>query len=179
MSKKLIGLVGRARVGKDTAAHHLADNHGLIPYAFAEPVKTMLEPVFGDLFYTGDREQPIDWLGKSPRQMMQTLGTDWGRDMIHPDLWVLIADQQWKNYPGGAGMVATDVRFRNEAEWVLREGGTLIHIVRPDAELVNAHASEQVPLSDLCTFTIENTGTIEDLYTQVDGVMALINGATY
>lgn len=179
MSKKLIGLVGRARVGKDTVAEYLWEQYTLLPYAFAVPVKDMLEPVFGDLFYRGDREQPIEWLGKSPRQLMQTLGTDWGRDMIHPDLWVLIADQQWKNYPGRAGMVFTDVRFRNEAEWVLREGGTLIHLVRPDAELVNAHASEQVDLADMCDFTIENTGTIEDLYTQVDGVMALINGATY
>lgn len=179
MSKKLIGLVGRARVGKDTSATYLADKYRLLPYAFALPVKEMLEPVFGDLFYSGDREQPIEWLGKSPRQLMQTLGTDWGRDLIHPDLWVLLAHQQWKKLPGSAGMVATDVRFSNEAEWVLREGGTLIEIVRPGAELVNSHSSEQADLSHLCDYRIENTGTIEQLHENLDRVVTLINGATY
>lgn len=180
MSKpRLIGLVGNARVGKDTVADYLADQYGLIPYAFAMPVKDMLEPVFGDLFYTGDREKPIDWLGKSPRQLMQSLGTEWGRHLVHPDIWVLLADQQWKRYPGRFGMVATDVRFRNEAEWVLREGGTLIRIVRPDAESVSSHCSEQAIPFDLCTFTIENNSTLEHLYAQVDGVLALINGEPY
>ena len=181
MSKNLIGLVGRARTGKDTAGGWISCRHGLRTRSFADPIKMMLMWTFGDRFSRGDREQPIDWLGKSPRQLMQTLGTEWGRDLVHPDLWVLVAKQEWERLlaEGGSedtGMVFTDVRFRNEAEWVLREGGTLIHIVRPDAELVNAHASEQADLSDLCDYRIENTGTIEDLYTQVDGVMALING---
>lgn len=173
-NKPLIGLIGKARVGKDTAAEYICEQYGLATYSFADPVKQMLEPVFGDLFYGGDREQPIEWLGKSPRQLMQTLGTEWGRQQ-HPDLWVLLADQFWKtdNYAQAAGLVVTDVRFHNEADWILQSGGVLIEVVREGAEQVNAHSSESATWEGTPRIVVENNGDISDLYETLDGVMNL------
>lgn len=165
---RLIGLIGRARSGKDTVAEHLRDTYGMNSYAFADPLKDMLTGVFGDLFRSGDREKVIEWLGKSPRQLMQSLGTQWGRDCVHPELWTLLADQMWKDYltmgwGGGAGVVISDVRFRNEAEWILRQGGLLISLSRDGATAVADHVSEQNIPFDLANVSLENNGTVEEL----------------
>lgn len=169
---KLIGLMGKARSGKDTVAGHLCLHHDFRQYAFADPMKDMLTMTFGDKFRDGDREQPIAWLGKSPRQLTQTLGTEWGRDQVHPDLWVLIANEQWKARKArGESLVVSDVRFANEAKWILDQGGTLIEIIRPGAETVNAHMSENVDLDGYNRYMLINHLTLADLYHRVDQIM--------
>lgn len=177
MSKPiLIGLVGRARVGKDTAAGNL-EHHGFRPVAFSDPLKDMLEAAFGPHFRTGDREKPLEWLGKSPRELMQTLGTEWGRDCVHRDLWVLLAHRRWQSIKSKcAGMVFTDVRFENEAGWITSQGGYLIEITRSSAQPVNPHSSEQADLSDLCDFRVDNDGTIQQLYNRLDFLVETIKG---
>ena len=175
----LIGLVGRARVGKDTAAEYLVES-GFRSGSFADPLKDMLETVFGPHFRSGDREQPIEWLGKSPRELMQTLGTEWGRDCVHRDLWVLLAHRRWQSIKSKcAGMVFTDVRFENEAGWITSQGGYLIEVTRSSAQPVNPHSSEQADLSELCDFRVENEGTFNHLYVQLEGVLDLIKGRGY
>lgn len=51
---KLIGLIGRARVGKDTVAEHLRTYHGFSQYAFATPIKDTLTVAFGNHFHHGE-----------------------------------------------------------------------------------------------------------------------------
>jgi hypothetical protein len=70
-----------------------------------DDVERMIE---GDL-----KEAVHPELGVSPRHLMVTLGTEWGRDAVHPDLWVRI----WAaSLPEAAHVVAEDVRFPNEVE---------------------------------------------------------------
>jgi hypothetical protein len=172
--KRIIGIMGPARVGKDTAAEYLCACHNMESYAFADPLKSMLTGVFGDLFREGDRELPIDWLGKSPRQLMQTLGTEWGRTLIHPDLWVLVADQMWQKYQKlgqQGGVVLSDVRFRNEAKWVLSNGGLLINLTRPGAGIGLGHISESGIPTDLAQHVIANDGSKYQLRQALDALM--------
>ena len=160
----LIGLVGKARSGKDTAADALVKAFGAERYAFADPLKDMLEAAFGDKFREGDRESPIPWLGKSPRHLMQTLGTEWGRELVHPDLWVLLAESRRKVAEAkGVGMVVSDVRFLNEADWIMSSGGLLIEILRPGAEQVAEHVSEDALGGLVLPTQIINDGTVQDL----------------
>lgn len=166
---KLIGLMGKARSGKDTVADYLQGEHSFGRYAFADPMKDMLEAAFGDKFRNGDRERPIAWLGKSPRQLMQSLGTEWGRDEVHPDLWVLIANEAWQvSKARGESLVVSDVRFANEAQWIVDQGGVLIEIVRDNAEPVNAHLSENVDLDQFPRYVVDNNLTFASLYHQVE-----------
>jgi len=146
----------------------------LTQYAFADPLKEMLEVVFGDRFRCGDRETPIWWLGKSPRHLMQTLGTEWGRQQVHPDLWVLLAEQELNLYRGRkyVGMVVSDVRFDNEAEWIVREGGLLIEIRRPDAEQVSDHLSEAGISMEHPRVLVMNDGSLEQLYERLDDAVS-------
>jgi len=166
---KLIGLIGRARSGKDTVAGYLARRHMFAHIAFADPVKEMLEVAFGDLFRDGDREKPIDWLGKSPRQLMQTLGTEWGRNQVHPELWVMLAEQKVKNaVEFNLPLVISDVRFYNEANMILKHGGELWFVSRNTSEQVNPHSSETADWGRWPLKTIENNGSLEDLYLKVE-----------
>lgn len=166
---KLIGLIGRARSGKDTVAGYLARRHMFAHIAFADPMKQMLETAFGDLFRDGDREKPIDWLGKSPRQLMQTLGTEWGRNQVHPELWVLLTEQKVKHFVElDMPLVISDVRFHNEADMILKHGGELWHIQRDTTEKINTHVSEQCSWDTYPTKTIENNGSLEELYLKVE-----------
>jgi hypothetical protein len=81
----LIGLHGKAHAGKDTVGQMLV-GYGLDRVAFADPIKRMLIEGLGltaEHFDSPLKEEPIPWLGKSPRQLMQTLGTEWGRDLVN------------------------------------------------------------------------------------------------
>lgn len=171
---KLIGLIGKARVGKDTVAAHLCAEHGIGSYAFADPMKWMLHQAFPEVdFYEGDREAPIDWLGKSPRQLLQTLGTEWGRDCVHPDLWVLIAENECQVAKQlGQSLAVTDVRFHNEADMILRNGGELWLVVRPDATQVAIHISEEAQWDAYPTTLITNDGTFDELHAQIEARLA-------
>ena len=159
---QLIGIAGRARSGKDTSANILAGLLNWDTYAFAEPIKQMLETVFGPHFRSGDRELPIPWLGKSPRHLMQTLGTEWGRQHVHPELWILLAQQRLRTLQrAGSGLIITDVRFQNEADWIRSEGGVIVEIQRTDRGVSHQHLSEQWEVD--ADVVIPNNAGIYDL----------------
>lgn len=181
MTQLLIGLAGAARSGKTTAAQHLAVLFGFIHYALAQPLKQMLAQGFNlsDAHLEGSlKEQPLPWLGKSPRELLQLLGTEWGRGMVHSDLWLLLAEQNLASlancYPGGRGIVISDLRFENEAAFVRQRGGAVVHILRPDAQAVHAHSSEAgIAIRDN-DLVIHNEGDLADFLHAVEHALAHI-----
>ena len=164
----LIGIAGRARSGKDTVANFIVAAIGGYRYNFADPIRAMLTPLgvdMSDPYWQARKEEPIPALGVSPRRMMQTLGTEWGRQLINPDLWLIMAHQRLLQ--SGPGMVISDVRFDNEAAWIRKHGGRIIHVIRPEAKAIEAHASEdgiEVLDTDVRLF---NSGTLEELQLSV------------
>jgi hypothetical protein len=116
--RRIIGVSGQAHSGKDTVSNYLADKHHFWRYAFASPVKDALKcalRIEARYFEDPDlKEAVIDGLNVSPRQLMQTFGTDWGRDMIRKDLWILVAEERTKHIPQKFDLVFTDVRYENE-----------------------------------------------------------------
>lgn len=77
----------------------------------------------------------------TPRKLLQLLGTECGREIIHPNIWVnaLFADYKTFNepskYPNGGGgkaprWIITDVRFPNEAQAIKDRGGIVIRVNR-------------------------------------------------
>lgn len=172
---RIIGLCGKARSGKDTAANMLQTikpTAGKV--AFADPVRAGAKAMFGftDEHLHGKlKEVVIPRYGKSPRQIMQTLGTEWGRDTIHEDLWLLIAEEKIDAFvEAGRWAIVTDVRFENEADFVRKKGGQIWHIHRGDAPAVSKHPSEAGVTfrADLGDIVIDNNGTLDDLFEQVD-----------
>jgi hypothetical protein len=170
MKPILIGLCGKARSGKDLAGFYLVQNHGFERYAFASPLKRGLETMLSLPHGTCDderlKDEPISWIGKSPRQMLQTLGTEWGRQCVNQNLWLMLGDRRWRDVqmmPDVTGLVITDVRFANEAQMIRNNGGSVIRIDRPGVREVAAHVSEAGIPDHLVNHTIHNNGTKEDL----------------
>jgi hypothetical protein len=175
MRQLLIGLAGLARTGKTTAANHLVSVHGFQSYAFADPLREGLMNIFNlsPCDFDGDRkEQPIGWLGRSPRELMQSLGTEWGRNLVHPELWLLLAEQNLEFlgqiHDTATGFVISDLRFENEADFVRKRGGIVIHVLRPDATEVNPHVSESGIAIQDNDLVLHNDGALDDLTGQLD-----------
>ncbi|MXS84327.1 hypothetical protein [Nitrosomonas oligotropha] len=186
---KLIGLTGPAGCGKDTVAKFLCDTQEFRQISLAEPIKLGIVAMFGiPMEYLTDRElkeQPLKILGgKSPRQVMQTLGTEWAREMVDEDIWINIAQQQidYNNQLTAgnnlylSGIVISDIRFESEAKWLRDQGGTIWHIRRPDNPLaINAdHASEQQVQPLPGEQFIINDGGIDQLYDHINDVMTTV-----
>ena len=172
----LIGIAGRARSGKDTVANFIVAAIGGYRYSFADPIRAMLAPLgvdMSDPYWQARKEEPIPALGVSPRRMMQTLGTEWGRQLINPDLWLIMAHQRLLQ--NGPGMVISDVRFDNEAAWIRKHGGRIIHVIRPDTKAVEAHASEDgIEMQDTDA-RLFNSGTLEELQLSVRELLRVYN----
>jgi len=161
----LVGVTGKAGAGKDTFAKFFTDR-GYARHSFADPIKRMIELAFDlDPSVWDDREAkeaPIPWLGKSPRYLAQTLGTEWGREKVHPDLWLLLAEQAVLKH---ANLIIPDARFDNEARWIREHGGVIVRVERPDPQAMDnaGHASEAGVDPGYCDYIVQNRGTIEDL----------------
>lgn len=171
----IIALTGKARSGKDTVAEHLHIVHGFHHYWFSKPMKDACRHIFGwdDRHLYGELKETVDsHYGVSPRVALQTLGTEWGRDIINTDMWILRAKAEIVKHDN---IVISDCRFDNEAEAIKEMGGYVVRVARDDAQQVAAHASESGVANGLVDFTIDNNGSLTDLYRLVDYV--LINKA--
>jgi hypothetical protein len=166
----IVAFTGLAGSGKSTAARRLVEGHGYERIRFAGPLKAMLAALgCTPAEIDGDRKEvPCDLLcGKTPRQAQQWLGTEWGRDMIGPDVWIRAWRAAVERTLPGSCIVVDDCRFPNEAAAIKALGGLIIHIDRPGAGAGAAgHSSEGQALpSDR---QIANVGTEAFLFAMVD-----------
>lgn len=182
MTFRVIALSGPAGCGKDTAADYLCRKGDFARCAFAKPLKAALNAMFGWRGFEWDnrtwKEETLRDIGKSPRQLAQTLGTEWGRQLVHRDLWLLLAKREIERARqcGEPGIVFTDCRFVNEAEFVRAETGLVIRIDRDACAPVAGHASE-TPLPDhLVGAVIGNNGTLDEFYDKLRAAMELTPG---
>lgn len=169
----LIGLHAKAQHGKDTVANHLHDAHNFTRMAFATPLKDMLIALGvprANLDAPELKDVVIDWIGQSPRQLMQSLGTEWGRGLLDDEIWLRHAARRMVYMKKlGPNVVVTDVRYANEAQWVRAQGGRIWHVLseRPTTAH-NDHSSEAgLPVGD-DDITLFNNAGIADLQHLVD-----------
>lgn len=175
-SNILVGLTGRAGVGKTTAAKCMA-NHGFNVFSFASPIRQMLATI-SEEFYNADKLAPLDdFKGVTKRSLMQTLGTEWGRNMVHPDLWVHMAEQRIKRLISKYGslynkIVFDDVRFENEALWIRANGGIIVHIERMEREAQSdGHASEKGVKFHPADIEVFNRGNLITYHEQIESLI--------
>jgi len=174
----LIGLCGPAGAGKNTVADFITDSNGgpFAQIAFADPLYECVSAITGlsvsRLKDRGVKEAVIPWLGKSPRQLLQTLGTEWGRGTVHPEIWIRIAMERAAQHLTFNGVVITDVRFDNEAQAIIDAGGEVWKVARPGwrclADTSATHSSEAGVSDHLITRTIDNSGSLDDLKLQLN-----------
>ena len=165
----VIGVTGKARSGKDTLSEHLYTRLGFDcnRAAFADPVKDMLRAIGIDDI-EGYKEEVHPLLGVTSRKMMQTLGTEWGREAIGEDTWINLTKEKGK---GKKFLVISDVRFENEANFV-RENGILLHVTGRGG-IKGFHKSESGVKFQLGDFRIDNSYEIEYLFSQADTLLKM------
>lgn len=159
----IIGVVGKARHGKDTIAAYLEQNYRFIRVGLADPMKRICKEVFkfnDEQLYGNKRDEPDiryqrnAYGNLTPRYALQTLGTEWGRN-CYQDVWIdygiLVAkvlENGYARYTVQEGLVETekdvgelggvvfsDLRFKNEVDAVRKAGGIVWRVVRPGCPL--------------------------------------------
>lgn len=185
----LIGLCGAAGSGKNTLADVLCQRHDFMQLAFADPLYKAVSVITGvpveSLMDRRIKEEPLDGLGVSPRHLLQTLGTEWGRKMVRQDIWVRRTMQSVERLRAAtrceAGIVITDVRFDDEAEAVRAAGGVVWEVIRGAGPCLAGdtacHESEGGIYRDLVDLIVFNDGSQEDLADAVDAALRDATGA--
>jgi hypothetical protein len=168
----LIGLTGLAGSGKSEAARILIEQFGFERVKFADPLKNMIRRMLADMGHIAEdvermiegdlKEVEIPELGVTPRRLMVTLGTEWGRDLIRADLWTRLWAARVDQFDL---VIADDVRFPNEVDAIRARGGALWKIDRPG--LVRGdHSSEALEVEP--DLTIYNSRSLEDFRLSVE-----------
>ena len=165
------------QMGKSTLAKYLMENYNLQPVVLAYTLKRMIEVFLTDLGYSQEMVQRMvygdlkEWIipeiGKSTRELMQTLGTEWGRQHVHPDIWVIIAGRRVAASVGNL-FVSEDIRFKNEADAFRKEGFKIIKINNPRIPVARKHASEGGLDDYEFDYSIENDGTFENYFKKIE-----------
>jgi hypothetical protein len=180
--------------GKTTVSKRLIEEHGYTKVSLAGPLKFAVKAFLSasgfhpdevqEMIYGSRKETPIALLGnKSPREMMQTLGTDWGRNMVDENIWINQTEPYIKDYIArGNPVVVDDVRFRNEVEMILRCGGFIIYVDRePDENWLDlpatvvSHMSEGDIFPYEAHYVILNNGTVDELIQETDRALDFLS----
>lgn len=209
----IIGVVGFIGSGKGTAADILVKKHGFTKLSFADTVKDATAAIFGwpRHLLEGDtdesrawRETKDEWWSEkfgyniSPRLALQMMGTEAGRDVFHPDLWVLSLERKLELYPN---VVIADVRFPNEIEFIQSKGGFVVRVKRGDdpewydlAKAANdpqflhapeahdemlktgIHYSEWAWIGSIMDYQLDNVGTLSMLEADIVHMLKVFTG---
>jgi len=201
----IIGLVGFIGSGKGTVGDIL-EVHGFTKDSFAKPLKDACSIMFGwpRELLEGDtevsrkwREEPDSfWSEKfgysfTPRLALQLMGTEAGRNVFHQDVWVI----SLLNRAKGKDVVVTDVRFKNEINYIQQNGGVIVRVRRgeePDwyklaedaaagfssaimgMRVIGIHQSEWDWVGSEFNYTIDNDGTVNELGNKVKELLQFI-----
>ena len=194
--KKIVGLVGYARTGKDTVADILVKEYGYTRFAFVDKLRECLYALNPIVVNDAPMTNPIDWLddefkaerrvqtvidsfgwdgykespwGPEIRRLLQRFGTEVGRELIADDIWLRELDKV-----DADKIVVTDARFVNEIEYIHALGGVTVRIERPGVGPANDHASEHDWKKTTQRFYINNDGTLDSLAYSVGNLHKLL-----
>lgn len=188
---KVLGFVGLAGSGKDTAADILVQKRNYVKVALADPLKRFCREVYdfseeqlwgpSSARNAGDpRYSRSDGSLLSPRVALQTLGTEWGRH-CYETTWADYAARMVERIKKGSsysqrqgcfvspflrraygGIVITDFRFPNENA---RIGAKIMRLHRGHGlqGKEGQHASERLGSEIVADVEFDNSGGLETL----------------
>lgn len=219
----LIGICGRSGSGKSTAATYIQETRDYTYiYPFADQLKLAASVMFGipieDFHQVGKKEEINPYWNISPRKIVQFLGTESVRigfkqllGETASDFWVkrlndhLNGEIEYRNnefeiteiIAPGDTIIVPDVRFQNEYDWIIGNGGAVIMMEKGEEWSENegeneigvegesnrqvgipGHSSESLNLeitSEERTWKCINSGTKEELYEKLEEILSKLN----
>lgn len=107
-------------------------------------------------------------LNPEVRRLLQTLGTEVGRNMLGENVWVDAAFREVDRLMDeGHNVAITGVRFPNELEAVAKRNGRLVWVSRPDFGPINAHSSDNSLGREDFNMFVRNDWTLKELASRV------------
>lgn len=161
----IIGISGKLKSGKDTVTEIIMAHRPYTKVKFANKLKQMIavlidcpEHLLEDQEF---KETPLgnNWGNLTPRTLLQTLGTDWGRK-LYENMWV--AATMAGLHPD-VDYIINDVRFPNEVEAIRKAGGIIVRIDRPGQSRSDHPSETALDTYHDWDFYIYNDGTLLDL----------------
>jgi hypothetical protein len=182
-----IGLIGKARSGKDTAALHLVRTRAYTRLAFADPLKEMALTVdpyiptgYGVTVRLSRLIADVGWeYAKDSYPEVRRILQYTGQTVREYDdeFWLTAMRRKLNNAEAwNLPVVVSDVRYPNEAGMLRSRGFRLVRIVRPNpitgtvlppASAAARHASETALDGFAADVTITNVGSVTDLYEEL------------
>lgn len=174
-----IAVAGEIRSGKDTVCEYIQTK---VPHMkklyFAEGIKEIIDRYFPEA-YEGNNK---------PRKHYQEIGQF--MRSINPDVWVNYLEKTYKLLSLETdSFIVTDLRQENEYKWLKENGFTVVKVeAEPEIRIERMKASgDKFNMQDLIhpveqqiknlnyDYLITNNTTLEDLYKQVEFVLAELN----
>ena len=122
-------------------------------------MNTIWKPVLQDLFAQQG--------GLTCRDIQKTIGLEWFRKTYGFNIWISMVEQIIQNATTDI-VVVDDVRFEADADLVVRNGGLLVYISRPQDNVSGTHASEGLLENNPFDVRLVNNSTLDDFETQIN-----------
>ena len=139
---RIVGIFGARGSGKSEAAKAACSLGGWFRLSFAQPIRDMLSAIGVPEARKHDKEPCL--MGKTYRELITTLGSEWGRDMVHKSIWTTLMKEKILHLDrrGAKGIVVDDVRFDNERKMLIKMGASIARVVRLNHSVEGDHQSE-------------------------------------
>ena len=157
----LIGIAGKKRSGKDTAAKYIKELLG--PQCQILHFADALKLEVADVCLVSLKE--IEENKEIFRPMLQWWGTEFRKKYQKDETyWIEKLDE--KIIPNWINIIA-DVRFPEEVDYIKRNGGIVINVIRMNHEMTDTHLSETA-LEDYDKFDeVILADSVENLYQEI------------
>lgn len=190
----LISFSGYATAGKDAAADSLVQLLGFVKTYMSKPLEQALLTLDPWVPSEHSSIDHSDWMRyselhalvgydeskKNPevRRLLQSLGTEIGRNMFGEDTWLDLAFKEIAELrEDGLSVCLTGVRYFNELTRVREADGISVWVDRPGVEAVNTHSSEHTLSAADCDFVVVNGGDLGELAQKMERMFKYAAGS--
>jgi len=180
----IIAICGYKRSGKDTIAEYLTKNYNYNHYKITDKLRKVVQLLFNlnDNDYEKNKEINDTRWNTTPRKIMQFIGTEVFQYKIQElipnisrNFWIksLLSDELINNINNNNHkIVISDLRFIHEYENLkqLNIPLVIIKVTNNKIKNIDNHISETEHLKIPIDYEIENNGTLQQLYDNINKI---------